>query len=146
MNNRKNKQDDKHNIYPSDYIDYTPNSQKSPRFIRLVAIVFFAAILLLILFRIPSLFHTPSLADFPESIEKVAHDVSTLNNKVNKLTDQFSSLIKNEDSQLEKRVLRDFQSTEENLNNAALLLDRVEKLLMSESDRLKNILQMDTSQ
>ena len=104
------------------------------------------AVVIIILLLIMSRFHNPySLAEFSESIEKIALDASTLNSELDELTKQFTNSIKDEAPRLDKKTLQEIQAVEINLDTATSHLKKASELLKSESNRLKNILEIDKS-
>lgn len=152
MSHKKDRQDDNFNIYSSDYIDYRPSSSRAKRatslqqnVIKIVSIAVIMIICLLIVSRLYNLCQSSRLVAFSESIEKIELDAITLNSELDKLTKQFTNSIKDEAPSLNEKQSQEIQLIKTNLEYATLYLKIASRFLEPQSNRLRNILEIDKS-
>ena len=139
MSKDKDRENDKPKIYPSNYIDYTPQAKKSSRRIKVTLFaVFFMVFLLFVLLGLPRYFADSSkIEKIPDAIQEIAQRTASLSND---LATQTEKLAKGKDSQMNGEKLPEIVKIETQLKGIVGDLQEVKKKLDAESKYLRDVL------
>lgn len=139
MSKDNDRENDKPKIYPSNYIDYTPQAKKPIIRIKIILSVgLFVVFLLFVLLGLPHYFVDSSKIEIiPDAIQKIAQQTESLSND---LAAQTEKLAKGKDSHVNGETLTEIVKIERQLNGIVGDLQKAKRKLDVESKYLRDIL------
>lgn len=141
----KNNKNDRPHIYPSDYIDYTPQGRNysflSARKHRVLVLVIACLTVLSILFT-RSLFSTTSLGteDFPIAVQAIAEDTGKVIDELTYVSSQLRQRAESGDFKVDQAVTNRLFSIQSNLDTASAELQAIQRNLSKEARDLDELL------
>ncbi|MDJ0594133.1 MAG: hypothetical protein QNJ72_29855 [Pleurocapsa sp. MO_226.B13] len=144
MSKDKDRTNDQSKIYPSEYIDFTPNSTKSNRLIKTITIAIIIAVFLIVLYSLIPFPSDPTVSiNKVEQIDKIVNELeNSLNNLKIKLDHQKSSQISEKELREIIKIDIDLKDTVNNLQKIKRELARGEYSQISEKE-LREIIKID---
>ena len=141
----KNDKNDRPHIYPSDYIDYTPQG-RSYSFLSLrrnrILILVIACFTILSISFAKSLVSENSLdpKEFSIAVQAIVEDTGKIIDELNHVSSQLKQQAEDRDFKFEQSVKNKLFSVQSNLDTASNELQDIQRDLSKEAEYLENLL------